>query len=68
MACKESPPDDPTMKCRIKEPVHLYHFAGYGDEARTWVNTAFEAEPEEPKPVSNKSKLIDIARRLKSRT
>jgi hypothetical protein len=56
------------MKCRIKEPVHLYHFAGYGDEARTWVNTAFEAEPEEPKPVSNKSKLIDIARRLKSRT
>ncbi len=68
MRCPERYPDEVGVQCRFfADQSHVQHFGGYGDDAKTWDNTAYVPQDDKPKPVTNKSKLIDMAKRLAPR-
>lgn len=66
--CAEPCPEAPSLTCRLEPGNHFEHFGGYGDEARSWANTAYVEPPAEDNftgPAKAKAHLTAMARRLR---
>jgi hypothetical protein len=69
MRCPERFPDAVGVQCRFEvDQSHPEHCGGYGDDWKTWDNAAYVPEDKKPKPVTNKSKLIAMAKALRPRS
>jgi hypothetical protein len=68
MRCPERYPDEVGVQCRLEvDQPHPEHCGGYGDDWKTWDNTSYVPQDDKPEPVSNKSKLLAMAKRLAPR-
>lgn len=66
--CAEPCPQAAEVICRLEPGNHMEHFGGYGDEARSWLNTGYvPPKPEDTLTGTSRTKaqLMAMARRLR---